>query len=199
MTRVTIKTERLLLSRFQVQDAPDLARYRQHPDVARYQSWESYSLEEANDLIATMIKASPWSLDTWFQFALRQQPSQKLIGDIGFRRHTRGPSYEAEIGYSLDPLFQKQGYMREALQALIDWAQKQLLIRRFSASIDPRNTDSARLLTALGFERQARFQKSIWFKGAWADDDVYVWMPEMAERKGLSHEGKVEKEGQARP
>lgn len=172
---IHIKTERLQLSRFQAEDAPALAAYRHLPEVARFQGWEDFPLTRAEELIASLGEASPWQLDSWYQIALRLGAEATLIGDIGYRRRTSGPSYELEIGYSLDPKFQKQGFMREALKAFIEWAEKQLFARRILASLDPRNEDSARLLLALGFERQAHFRQSVWFKGAWADDDVYVY------------------------
>lgn len=171
---IRIKTSRLLLTQFHPEDAQALAAYRQLPEVAKFQGWETYSHREAVDLISSMLEGSPWNLDSWYQLALRLETSGELIGDLGFRRRTNGPSYDLEIGYSLSPTFQKQGYMREAVVAFIDWAQKQLMVRRFTASLDPRNRDSARLLKALNFQKQAHFVESVWFKGAWADDEIYV-------------------------
>ncbi len=175
---VVIRTARVILTGLQEEDAPRLASYRQHPEVARYQSWESYSEPEARELIASMQKSDPWSLDSWYQFGLRLAEDGCLIGDIGIRRKQNGPSYDAEVGYSLDPTYQKQGYMREALLAILSWAARQLHIRRFTASLDPRNVASARLLIALGFRLEASYRQSQWFKGAWADDDVYVLLEE---------------------
>lgn len=171
---VLLKTDRLTIGPLLPDDAPTLAHYRQLTEVARYQSWTHFSEQDARELIAAMQKSDPWVLDSWYQMGIRLLNSAQLIGDIGIRRRLNGPSYDAEIGYSLDPAFQRQGYMREALRSLIPWVQRQLYVRRMTASLDPRNEASARLLSALGFRREARYRQSVWFKGAWADDDVYV-------------------------
>ncbi len=42
-----LRTERLVIRRFRADDAPAFAAYRSDPDVARYQSWEGYTLEQA--------------------------------------------------------------------------------------------------------------------------------------------------------
>lgn len=180
---IFLKADRVVITALLPEDAPALARYRHLPEVARYQSWQSYSEEEARKLIAAMQRAEPFILDSWYQFGLRLLGQPRLIGDIGIRRRLNGPSYDAEIGYSLDPTFQRQGLMREALGVFIPWIRRQLFVRRISASLDPRNEPSARLLIALGFQREARYRQSVWFKGAWADDDVYVLHEDDSERQ----------------
>jgi RimJ/RimL family protein N-acetyltransferase len=48
-----------------------------------------------------------------------------------------------------------------------------LKLHRLSATADPRNLASVKLLERLGFRKEAHFVKSLWFKGEWADDVVY--------------------------
>ena len=39
-----LRTDRLVIRRFRVGDAAAFAGYRADPDVARYQSWDAYTL-----------------------------------------------------------------------------------------------------------------------------------------------------------
>ena len=73
-----------------------------------------------------------------------------VIGSIGFH----GPpdsEGRLEVGYSVDPSYRRQGYAREAVEALFDWAHRVHGIDRFIASISPDNEPSLRLAAAFGF------------------------------------------------
>jgi len=171
-----VVTERLTIDAFQPQDAAPLAAYRAQSNVARYQSWETYDEATAKKFIAKLQGARPETLGEWYQFALRLKDG-RLIGDIGFRRRPNGPAFDADLGYTLDPRFQRRGYMGEAIPCLIAWARVTLGVRRFLASVDPRNERSIRMLTRLGFLQEALHRRSCWFKGEWVDDAVYVLGP----------------------
>ena len=45
----SLKTQRLLIRRLSLLDAPAIAAYRNLPEVARFQSWESYSVAKATE------------------------------------------------------------------------------------------------------------------------------------------------------
>ena len=76
--------------------------------------------------------------------------NRRVVGTIGFH----GPpdaQGRAEIGYSVDPVYRRQGLAREAIRALFDWAGEAHGIRRFIASISPTNEPSLRLAAGFGF------------------------------------------------
>ena len=49
---------------------------------------------------------------------------------------------------------------------------------RITASIDPRNTSSIRLIERLGFRKEAHFKQSLFFHGEWVDDLIYAMLAE---------------------
>lgn len=55
----------------------------------------------------------------------------------------------AEIGYGIAPCYQNQGYMSEAVQALVDWALEQSICHVVTAT-EVENPASRRLLEKLG-------------------------------------------------
>ena len=73
-------------------------------------------------------------------------------------------SRRAEIGYSLAASAWGQGYMHEALSALIDHGFDALKLNRIEADIDPPNTASARSLEQLGFTREGLLRER-WIVG----------------------------------
>jgi ribosomal-protein-alanine N-acetyltransferase len=60
----------------------------------------------------------------------------------------------AEMGYALGRANWGQGYMHEALQALLDFSFGALDLHRIEADVDPRNAASIRTLERLGFQRE---------------------------------------------
>jgi ribosomal-protein-alanine N-acetyltransferase len=60
----------------------------------------------------------------------------------------------AEIGYALGREHWGQGYMNEALQALLAYAFETLDLHRIEADIDPRNIASIKTVERLGFKRE---------------------------------------------
>jgi ribosomal-protein-alanine N-acetyltransferase len=77
---------------------------------------------------------------------------RRIIGSIGFH----GPpdaEGSAEVGYRVEPEYRRQGYAREAIQALFDWAHRTYGVTRFLASINPNNVPSLRLTQSFGFTK----------------------------------------------
>jgi RimJ/RimL family protein N-acetyltransferase len=62
-----IETERLRLRPFEAGDLPAFAAYRSHPDVARYQSWDTtFSLTDAERFLAEQNAVTFGQPGAWF-------------------------------------------------------------------------------------------------------------------------------------
>ena len=100
------------------------------------------------------MEADP-SVQQWLARAMvRTEPDggRHAIGTIGFH----GPPDDRgrlEVGYRIEPDYRRQGYTREAVRALFDWAHREHGIRRFVASVSPTNEASLALIGGLGFSR----------------------------------------------
>ena len=99
------------------------------------------------------------ALELWLVRAMGLRGQGVMVGHIGF--HT-GPNPEylrdlapdaVEFGYSVFPPYRRQGYAREAAQALMDWARREHGITRFVVSISPQNAPSLALARGFGFQR----------------------------------------------
>jgi RimJ/RimL family protein N-acetyltransferase/dihydrofolate reductase len=167
-----IFTDRLSLTPLTVRDAEALFSYRSRPEVCQYQSWEPSRLDDAVGFIESLESVEFDSPGTWFQFAIRLRDSAKLIGDLGV--HFAEDGHQAEIGFTLDPDSQGCGYGTEAVAGVLDYLFVQLRKHRVSASVDPRNQPSLRLLRRVGMRQEAHLRQSLRFKGAWADDMVFA-------------------------
>jgi len=169
-----LETPRLKLRPFTEQDIPAFSAYRSDPDVARYQGWEApYNLEQAAGFVTQMQSATPGALGEWYQLAIEVKATGEMIGDCAFQI-LGWDARQAEIGITLARAHQGQGYAAEALRRLLDHLFNDLGLHRVRANIDPQNDASAQLLRRLGFRHEGRWIESLWFKGAWADEDWYA-------------------------
>jgi len=87
-------------------------------------------------------------------------------------------NYQAEIGYTLSPAFQGKGYAIEAVKAILDYLFSKLKKHRITASVDPDNIKSIRLLENVGFRKEAHFIKSFRMNDQWYDDCIYAILTE---------------------
>lgn len=174
MTVLPVETDRLRLRHFCERDLAAFLAYRNDPDVARYQGWESTTREEGEAFIAEMSAAQPGLPDQWFQFALALKPNDVLIGDIGLRVDDHWK--QGMVGYTLAREFQGQGYMTEALRAVLHYAFVDCELHRVVALVDPNNTPSWKLLERLGFRREGHFIEHWKNKGRWVDDYQYAML-----------------------
>jgi RimJ/RimL family protein N-acetyltransferase len=167
-----IHTARLSIRRFTTSDAPALAAYRGLASVAQYQSWQSFTLANAEALIASMTTNHSPVIGEWFQLAVALKDSDTLVGDLGLHLQPQ----QAEIGFSFDPHYWGQGLASEAVTALLGYLFSELALHRVYASTDPRNTGSIKLLERLNMRREAHLIESLWFKDHWADDFIYAML-----------------------
>jgi RimJ/RimL family protein N-acetyltransferase len=169
-----IETERLILRRLTPADLPTLLAYRNDPLVAEYQSWTSMSQREGELFIAEMQTLEPGMRNEWFQFAIERKSDGAHIGDCAL--HTLDDTRQGEIGYTLARAEQGQGYAREAVAAMVEYAFAVLKMHRISATADVENAPSYRLLEALGFRREGTVIEAGWFHGRWCSEHLYAML-----------------------
>ena len=166
-------TGRLVLRRFQESDLEAFLTYRNDPDVARYQSWTSYSREEGEAFLARQRVLEPGTPGEWTQIALERREAPGLIGDCALKVQGDDPR-QAEIGFSLAPAWQGRGYGAEAVAALLDHLFGTLGLHRVIAVTDAENAASAALLERAGMRREGHLVENVWFKGAWGSEYLYA-------------------------
>ncbi|MCZ4279755.1 GNAT family protein [Kiloniella laminariae] len=165
-------TDRLCLRAFRAEDLSAFTRYRNQPEVARYQSWSSFTAEDARRFWQGQQDLAFNRDDSWFQIALARREDDVLLGDIAVHFFDNGQ--QAELGFTLDSDHQQQGYAREALDCVLDLLFARLDKHRLSAIIDTRNEAARKLLEKSGFRREAHYRENIHFKGSWSDEYGYA-------------------------
>lgn len=166
-----LKTDRLRLTPMTEADAPALFEILSDPVVTRY--WSSPPWTDMSQALA-MIERDQKATAAGEQIRLGLHPTEDptLIGfctlfafDFSNRR--------AEVGYALARHAWRQGFLQEALTALIDYGFVQLDLNRIEADTDPRNEASKRSLEKLGFVNEGFLRERWHVNGEVCDTDFY--------------------------
>ena len=172
-----LETSRLILRRFRKSDLASFMAYRNDPEVARYQSWESISRPEAQRFIAQQSRNRPGIPGKWFQFAAEVKAEAELAGDCALLVIKATPR-TGKIGYTFARAYQHRGLAAEAVRAVVDFAFDSLRLNRVIATMDCRNARSIALAERLEMRREGHFIQNAWFKGEWCDEYLYAVLRE---------------------
>lgn len=168
-----LDSARLVLRRFSGGDLAAFHAYRNDPEVARFQGWESFSVGEATAFVARQETQEIASPGQWLQIAISSKGTGQLVGDCALKVHAADVR-QATIGITLCRAFQGQGFATEALSALLEYLFLEGNLHRVQADTDPANVRAWRLLERLGMRREAHCLQSLRFKGGWADEFFYA-------------------------
>jgi RimJ/RimL family protein N-acetyltransferase len=189
---ISLLSERLLLRRLEHGDASALCSYRSLPEVARYQSWESFGYEEAARLIADQAGREPGVPGTWFQMAIVHRATHVLIGDCGLHCPLNDAE-QMELGVTLAPTHQGQGYATEAFRTVLEFIFGKLELHRVFAVTAVDNAEAVSLFRRLGFRQEAHFIEHRWYKGNWDSEFVFAMLKREWEAirspRGIGYQG----------
>ena len=172
---ILLSTPRLTLRRLQRGDEGSLVAYRSLPEVARLQSWEDFSWEDATRLVAEQCDRQPGVPGTWLQLAVVDRSTQKLIGDVGLH-FGANEAQQTELGVTFAPNWQKQGFATEALRCVLDFLFIVMEQHRVFAVMGAENLAAASLFGRLGFRQEGHFIEHRWFKGGWDSELLFAML-----------------------
>jgi len=98
-----------------------------------------------------------------------QSAEEKIVGGITLSNIRYGAVCSATVGYWVGTPFQRRGFGRAALGAVIGHAFDQLGLRRLEAACLPSNSASLALLGGCGFQQEGTARQSLYVDGSWRD------------------------------
>lgn len=111
----------------------------------------------------------------WF---IVRRADQALVGAVEISQIVGGSFRSAYLGYHIGAPYARQGYMREALTAILQLAFGRLRLHRLEANIQPRNRASIRLVQSLGFHREGYSPRYLKIAGQWRDHERWALLRE---------------------
>jgi [ribosomal protein S5]-alanine N-acetyltransferase len=97
-----------------------------------------------------------------------------LVGAITLDHIHRGPAQSGTIGYWIGQPHARQGYMREAIEALTFHAFQVMDLSRLEAACLPENAASRGVLEKAGFKYEGVAQSYLQINGRWRNHVLYA-------------------------
>lgn len=169
--QLTLRTARLLLRPLRDSDVAAMYAVFSEPRVTRYWSTPPWTkLEQAVAFVERDLAAM--RVGDYLRLGLERLDGGALIGQCTLFNLAQ-PSRRAELGYAMGIGAWGQGFMHEALVALLNHGFAALKLNRVEADIDPRNAASARSLERLGFQREGLLRERWIVAGEVCDSCLY--------------------------
>lgn len=169
----TLRTARLLLGTFDLEDAPELQRLAGAREIAdtTLSIPHPYDLDHALAWIGQQRREAVRGRAT--NFAVRLLPEGRLIGSVGLRDIDR-EHLQAELGFWIGREWWGQGYAREAAAELIRFGFDSLGLNRIYAHHMARNPAAGRVLLAAGMQREGLLRQRVRKWGKYEDVVLYA-------------------------
>lgn len=182
-----LETERLLLKALDGSFASIVLDFFIR-NKAFLQSWETYrddafySSNFQRQQLTTELQnmCEDRLLKVWI-FERTDKCFDKVIGSIALNEIIRGCFHSCFLGYRMDEHKRNQGYMTEAVRAVIDYAFNTLALHRIEANIMHHNIASLRVVKKLGFINEGLAKKYLKINGRWEDHIHMVLLNESME------------------
>ncbi len=106
---------------------------------------------------------------TGFAFLIFSQDSEGLLGGITLSNIRRGVAQSCSLGYWMSVRHAGKGYMRRAVDLVLEFAFRELRLHRVEAACIPGNDRSIGLLEKAGFVREGYAKRYLLIDGRWQD------------------------------
>lgn len=107
-------------------------------------------------------------------FLVCHAQTEEIAGVINISNIVLGFFRSAYLGYYAFADFERQGFMREGLQAVIRHAFRNLKLHRLEANIQPDNVASIALVRSLGFSKEGYSPRYLKICGRWRDHERWA-------------------------
>ena len=172
----TLETERLILRQIRMKDASRLVEQINNINISKWLLVVPfpYRLKDAKwyiNHVAEEIKKKP---RTSYSFAVELKESPGVIGGFGISgiKFDQGT---ADLGYWLGQDYWRKGYATEGITSLINYAFRDLRLRRLRIPAFATNPASNALAKSLGFTYEGCLRRAVVCKATGKIHDENLW------------------------
>ncbi|MDQ0755319.1 RimJ/RimL family protein N-acetyltransferase [Arthrobacter sp. B3I4] len=174
--RLPLRTDRLVLRRFEAGDLDAFHAYHSLPETARFLPREAKSYTQSMESVGKYANFVFEKEGDWICLAIEAADAPGLLGEVVLK--WLPGCGQAEIGWSLAPEARGKGYAAEAASEVLRLGFEELGFHRINAKLDALNTASAALCERLGMRLESTQVDKWHYKGQWATEVVYALLAE---------------------
>ena len=180
-----LKTQRLTLRRLKISDDKDMYEYTSDHRVTQYLEWQHHTkISQTRSFIENVIGEYDTAKNAYL-WAIELISESKLIGVV--RIYDYSPQNKrAEISYIMNPAYQGNGYIGEAIDSIFDYCFNTLKINRIQAKCFSNNTASEKVMKKTGMLHEGIMRKYVYIDGQYEDAVLYA-ITEESYRNQINH------------
>ncbi len=157
---ILYETERLIVREWENKDYNDLYEYASDKNVTKFLSWPTYvSLDDAVSRI-NFVKQQYLEKSIIGDYCIEFKEINKVVGSIGIVGYKEKNDGEVEIGYLLNPKFQRQGFMTECLVGMFKYIKQNKIAKRIVLKHDVENVKSGNVMKRAGMVFEGILRKA---------------------------------------
>lgn len=149
----TFETERLLLRRFTVEDAPCFFQnVTSDPEVNRFLTWPlDRTVEDTKKLLSEWEER--YESPERYCWAIVLKENDEVIGTIATPT-VKNRIEAVEVTYCIGSKWWGQGIVPEALQVVMKYMFEEVQVNRIEAGFDSNNPNSGRVMEKVGMQKE---------------------------------------------
>ncbi len=170
-----LETPRLNLIEIEQKHLNDLFLLFGNARVTRYYNIKTFKKVEDGQIYLDWFR-SRFKEKAGIRWGIQPKNKESIIGTIGFNNFT--PHHRSNIGYDLQPAYWRQGFMTEALKAVIRFGFDRLEVNRIEAEVMSGNINSELLLYKLGFQKEGVLREWMYWNNKYFDMSMFALIKE---------------------
>lgn len=147
----TIETKRLLLRKFEIEDAPNMYKnWANDKEVTKFLTWLPHDSVEVSKEVIELWQKEGMS-DNSYQWCIEFKEIKEPIGSIGVV-HRMNEMEAVEIGYCIGKKYWNKGLVSEAFDAIITFFFNEVGANRIESRHDTNNPASGKVMQKCGLK-----------------------------------------------
>ncbi len=166
-----LRTPRLLLRRFRMEDVDDVFAYARDPEMTRFVFWQAHSsVEDSREFLQRTLQGyADGHPPAW---AIEHTEDRVVIGSCAYHEVSI-MNLRGEIGYALARKYWGKGIMTEVVRAMLDYGFRVIRLNRIEARCDVDNTASWHVMEKVGMKFEGVLRQNIILHGQPRDVRMY--------------------------
>jgi len=165
-----LETKRLELVEFSLDYLDEFYKLRSNKETMKgSEAFIHRDVKQSKEFIENTKLA--FSKELGLNWMIVEKETKNFLGYIGIWKIEKW-NFSGEIGYGLDKKYWKKGFMREAVEKVLEVGFS-MNLNSIVAMINPKNLNSKNVLLRSGFKKEGYFREDFYYNGEFSDSERY--------------------------